>query len=196
MGRPGKFTTDIVLDAALDVLERDGMRALTMTRVCEQLNAPSGSLYHRFPSRDALLVALWLRCAERFQSGMEAVLLEHDDTRAAAHAAVRYFIARTRQHRAEALVLMAWRREDLLGSHWPPKVRKRAEALAADHHRVAKDFARRLWPHGQGDLARLNYALSGLPMAAVLDELRGSRPMHNAEDWVITALDAVLQDCW
>ena len=187
---------DAVLDAALEVLERDGMRALTMTRVCEQLNAPSGSLYHRFPSRDALLVALWLRCAERFQGGLEAVLLEHEDPRAAAHAAVRHFIDRTRTHRAEALVLMAWRREDLLGDTWPAAVRKRAEALAADHHRVAKDFAKRLWPNSKGDLARLNYALAGLPLAAVLDELRGGRPMHDAADWVITAMDAVLQDCW
>lgn len=196
MGRPSKFDTDRVLDAALCVLERDGMRALTMTRVAEELGAPSGSVYHRFASRTALLVALWLRSAERFQRSYREVVEAHHDAHEAARAAARYIIERARRHRAEALVLMAYRREDLLGGAWPTAVRKRAQALEADHRQMAQDLARRLWPDGGEDVPRMNFAVATLPVAAAMAELRGvAGPERDTMTWVETALTALLADC-
>lgn len=196
MGRPSKFDTDRVLDAALRVLERDGMRVLTMTRVAEELGAPSGSLYHRFASRDALLVELWLRSAERFQRGYREVVEAHADAREAARAAARYVVERAREHRAEALVLMAYRREDLIGGAWPAAVRKRAQALEADHREMAKDLAGRLWPDGGADVPRMNFAVVTLPVAAAVAELRGAVGSdRDTMEWVETALAALLAGC-
>src|ERR1700757_466420 len=104
MGRPAKFDVDAVLDAALRVLERGGIGALTAVAVCKELKAPSGSFYHRFASRDALLVELWLRCAERFQTALCAVLDGPGTVREVAHAAVRGFVLRAREQRGEALM--------------------------------------------------------------------------------------------
>lgn len=197
MGRPSKFDTDQVLDAALRVLERDGMRALTMTRVCTELGAPSGSLYHRFASRDMLLVELWLHCAERFQHGFREVLEGCPDARDAAHAGARYVIERARRHRAEALVLMTYRREDLIGGPWPTAVRARARELAADQRDMSARFAERLWPDREPDIERMNFALLGIPVAAATAELRDTAGRErDSLAWVATALDALLADCW
>lgn len=196
MGRPGKFSVDCVLNAALEVLEAEGMRSLTMTRVCARLGAPSGSLYHRFASREDLVVELWLRCAERFQDGYYLALDSDSDPRMAAHYAVRYFVERARSHRAEALVLMAYRREDLIQGPWPTAVGQRARALDKGQQAAADRFAARLWPEGKPDLPRMHYALLGLPMAAALDELRSGHQNPQAIDWILTALDAILADCW
>lgn len=197
MGRPAKFDLDSVLDAALRVLDREGMRALTATRVCAELGAPSGSLYHRFASRDALLIELWLRCAERFQAGYYAALESSADPRSAAHAAVRYFVERARAHGAEARVLMAYRREDLIAGKWPAAIRRRAQALEDAQRAAQLRFAKRLWPRGTPDLGRMSYALLGLPYAATIAELRGAaRSYGDSIAWVEAALDAVLADCF
>lgn len=198
MGRTARYDNDMVLDAALAVLQREGMRALTASRVCVELGAPSGSLYHRFASRDLLLAELWLRCAERFQAGYFAVLASPGDPRAAAHSAVRWFIERARRAPAETRVLMSYRREDLSDGEWPATVQVRARALAAAHRQARAEFAARLHWRGQtADHARLEYALLGLPYAAVHAESRaGAKVQKAAVDWACQALDAVLADCW
>lgn len=198
MGRTARYDNDMVLDAALAVLQRDGMRALSASRVCEELGAPSGSLYHRFASRDALLAELWLRCAERFQAGYFVALSTPGDPRDAAHAAVRWFIERARTEPGETRVLMSYRREDLSDGDWPATVQVRARALATVHKQARNDYAARLrWPGGKVDVARLEYALLGLPYAAVHAETRaGAKVQKAAVDWACTALDALLADCF
>jgi AcrR family transcriptional regulator len=198
MGRTARYDNDMVMDAALAVLQREGMRALSASRVCQELGAPSGSLYHRFASRDALLAELWLRCAERFQAGYFAALATPGDPRAAAHAAVRWFIERARAEPAETRVLMSYRREDLSDGDWPSTVQVRARALAVSHKQARNAFAARLrWPEGQVDVPRLEYALLGLPYAAVHAETRaGAKVQKAAVDWACVALDALLVDCF
>jgi AcrR family transcriptional regulator len=197
MGRPAKFDVDAVLDAALRVLERGGIGALTAVAVCKTLEAPSGSFYHRFASRDALLVELWLRCAERFQAALCAVLDGPGTAREVAHAAVRGFVLRAREQRGEALMLMAYRREDLIAGPRPPAVRRRARALESMQNAALQRFAGRLWPQGQAEPGRMVFALLDLPLAAAMAELRGSKAAaRDAEQWVAASLDALLGDCW
>ena len=57
MGRPPKFTVDDMLDAAADLLVDGGLPALTATGVARHLRAASGSVYHRFGTRDELAAA-------------------------------------------------------------------------------------------------------------------------------------------
>ena len=54
MPRPAIFTLDELLDAAAALLAADGPSAVTMSAVARAAGAPSGSMYHRFPTRAAL----------------------------------------------------------------------------------------------------------------------------------------------
>jgi AcrR family transcriptional regulator len=67
--RAPRFTDDDVLDAARDVVARQGRR-VTIADVADELGGPVGSIYHRFDSRDELLARLWLRSVARFQRGL------------------------------------------------------------------------------------------------------------------------------
>jgi AcrR family transcriptional regulator len=117
MPRPTLFSTDRMLDAALTVVAEDGVGALTMTSVAKRLGAPSGSMYHRFPSRAALAGALWLRTQDRFHSDFFAGL-EHPDPMTAARRAAANVVAFSHDHRLDALLMMRYRSDDLLRSGW------------------------------------------------------------------------------
>src|SRR6516162_3655310 len=84
MGRP-KFDDADFLDAALTIVADRGPLGVTVSSVAGSLGAPTGSFYHRFPSRDALLGVLWLRTVREFQVGVAAALDAGDGLRAALH---------------------------------------------------------------------------------------------------------------
>ncbi|MEU2251574.1 TetR/AcrR family transcriptional regulator [Nocardia xishanensis] len=73
MGRPPKHDADRLLDAAAELLAAGGPAAVTMSAVAKAVGAPSGSVYHRFPDRPALLAALWSRALRRFHEELLAV---------------------------------------------------------------------------------------------------------------------------
>ena len=110
MGRPPQHDTDRLLDAAVAVVATHGPRALTMAAVARTAKAPSGSVYHRFPDRPALLAAVWLRTVARFQQGFLRALT-HDSPRDAATSAAQHVVDWSRQHPDQAQVLLAGARE-------------------------------------------------------------------------------------
>ena len=69
MGRPRIHDSDQLLDAAADIAASEGPAALSMAGVAKATGAPSGSVYHLFPTRATLLGELWLRSIRAFQSG-------------------------------------------------------------------------------------------------------------------------------
>lgn len=74
MGRSPRHDADRLLDAAAELLAGGGPAAVTMSGVARTAGAPSGSVYHRFPDRPALLAALWTRALQRFHNELLAVL--------------------------------------------------------------------------------------------------------------------------
>src|SRR5689334_7011428 len=74
MPRPLLHDPDAVLDAVRDLLVEGGPRAAGIRAIAERSGAPSGSLYHRFGSRDELVARAWLRAVRRFQDGYVAAL--------------------------------------------------------------------------------------------------------------------------
>jgi AcrR family transcriptional regulator len=71
------------LDAALAIVAEQGPAATTIGAITARLRAPTGSFYHRFVFRNALLGALWLRTVLDFQVGITAVLDAGDGLQAA-----------------------------------------------------------------------------------------------------------------
>lgn len=67
MVKPVRFTTDQILDAATEAVH-EHWRATTVAHVTTLLDAPSGSIYHRFASRDALFAAAWIRSVRRYHA--------------------------------------------------------------------------------------------------------------------------------
>src|SRR5579863_10371600 len=84
MGHPAFDTTDY-LDAARALAAEHGPAGVTVAAITARLKAPTGSFYHRFASRDALLGELWLKTVLAFQQGIDAALDAGDGLKAALH---------------------------------------------------------------------------------------------------------------
>src|SRR5215831_7933247 len=67
MPRRPRFSDAQILDATATLVADGGLGAATIGAIGAVLDAPSGSIYHRFPTRDVLLGRLWLRKASFFQ---------------------------------------------------------------------------------------------------------------------------------
>src|SRR6187551_2428960 len=107
MPRPARYTVDVLLDAAAHLLASDGPAAVTMSAVARSTGAPSGSMYHRFPTRAALCGELWVRTEERFQEGLIEALTGDDDPQERCVAGALHIVAWCREHPVEAQVLLA-----------------------------------------------------------------------------------------
>lgn len=66
MPRPVKHSVDVMLDAVRALVLEGGPAAASARAVCLATGASSGSVYHRFPRRDDLVAAAWLRAQDRF----------------------------------------------------------------------------------------------------------------------------------
>src|SRR6266436_6396118 len=95
------FDRDDFLDAALAIVAERGPPAVTVASVIERVNAPTGSFYHRFASRDVLLGELWLRTVLDFQQGITAALDAGDGLRAALHTPAWVRRRRSEEHTSE-----------------------------------------------------------------------------------------------
>ena len=59
MVRTARFTAEHFIDAAVVLVAEGGPGAATMQAIARRVGAPTGSIYHRFESRSAILGAAW-----------------------------------------------------------------------------------------------------------------------------------------
>jgi AcrR family transcriptional regulator len=177
-GRPVKHDRDAMLDAALQVLVDRGARAVSASAVAGVLDAPSGSIYHRFGSRDGLLAALWLRSVERFQRGF-AQAVENGDPHQAALAGARHVFTWSRHERAEALLLARYRLVDLLDDPVETLPLEDRQRDRAQRRRVS-DALQALAEQLGCDLPRVTLAVVDLPLAAVRRPLTAGQPIEQS----------------
>lgn len=183
MGRPAKFTEDDILAAALALAAGSGPAAVTMTAIATRLQAPTGSLYHRFASRDLLLASLWIRSTLRFQRGFIDAL-DADDVQAAALHTPRW----CRQHLAEARILLLYRRQDLIAA-WPAELGAELDQLNSRLSDALGAFVAR---HPGLDLERLIFVTVDTPYGAVRRHLLADRPPPPQVDELIAATCSAL----
>ena len=112
------FDRDDFLDAALAIVAERGPPAVTVASIIERINAPTGSFYHRFASRDVLLGELWLRTVLAFQEGLMPLLDAGDGLCAAL-----YIPQWVRTHMNEGRVLLLYHRDDFVQGRWPAALR-------------------------------------------------------------------------
>ncbi|GHE68520.1 putative transcriptional regulator, TetR family protein [Streptomyces longispororuber] len=172
MARPPRYDSGRFLDAAVRLAAEAGPAAVTMAAVAKAVGAPSGSVYHRFASRPALLAEVWLRTVEDFQEGWFAALGDGGQgPRAAARAAAVHVVAWSRaQPRAAALLLYG--PADFGQGGWPEESEARARA---GHERVRTALAELcadLGEDGARAAERVALAVVDVPLTIVRRHLR------------------------
>jgi AcrR family transcriptional regulator len=193
MGRPARFDADLLLDEALALAAEGGPEAVTMAAVAERAGAPSGSVYHRFAGRPALLAALWLRTVAAFQVAYLAALDDASaDPREAAVGAARLVAAYSRAHPDAAAVLLHG--ATAFGSaDWPADALAQARAHARDVDEALRRLAGRLGLRGVEGRERVTLAVVDVPYAVVRRHLRaGGGVPPRAERQVAAAVAAIL----
>lgn len=167
MPRPARFDDEQIVAATARVAAARGPAGATVARIAAALRAPTGSIYHRFASRDVLLGEVWLRAAESFQGGF-AACLAGSDPHAAGLAAVRFVPQQVREQPQQARILLLHRREDFLDRGWPAPMKTRAKALSEQMDEGLRSFCQRLFGRADAKALRIaTYALAEAPLAAV-----------------------------
>jgi AcrR family transcriptional regulator len=167
MPRPPSFSEDQILDAGLALVAERGTGGLTITAIAEQIGAPSGSIYHRFGSRDLLVGHLWVRTVEAFQSGWLDALAPDGEPLARARRGASHVLTWSAHNPNGARLLMQHRSEDLLANDWPEALR---DANRRQRERVTEalhDLAQHFGATGRGHLRRLAFACVEVPTAEV-----------------------------
>ncbi len=191
MSRPSKFSNEQVLDHCLRLSNQEGIQALTVSAVARSMGAPSGSIYHRFASRDVLVASLWLRTVDRFQQGFLAAL-DNTDPMTAAVEAARHTLTWSRANMDDAQFLLVHRRQDLLASGWPEEIREES-TRQDDRGRQAMEQLCGAFGVVDADVERVHFAVVTIPMGAVRPALsRGIEPSEATEGLTLEAVRAVL----
>ncbi len=192
MARPSKFSPDQILDAVTDELIAVGPGSLSVSAVAGRIGAPSGSIYHRFGSRDVLVATLWLRTIERFQAAL-APTLDIDDPRAAVAAMASGIVDWARSHPLDAQVLLLHRACDLLHDGWPPELVERNRAQSFRAREMVEALCGRLGATTEAQRRRVSFAAIDIGYAAVRSHLSRGEPVPaEVDDIVADAVAGVL----
>jgi len=194
MPRPSKFTEHQILDAAARIIANSGVPAATMSAIAHALGAPSGSIYHRFQSRDELLGRLWLGKMAAFQRGFSAAL-QHDDPDDAAIAASLFVPQWVRSDRTGARIAIMHRREEFVGGGWLPDMEREARRLGKELDVVLDDITGRLFGEVSPTLKRsTRFAIIDIPYAGVRPHIsRGEAPPPEIDNLVRAAAIASIR---
>jgi len=145
----------------------DGPGAATIGAISARLKAPSGSIYHRFASRDVLLGRLWLSKAAFFQNRFTEALI-HPDAAAAGLEAALSLPRSVRADFAGARIMLLHRRDDFLAGDWPVDMAEEAARLRQQVDAAIKGMTRRLFARASTEVLRLTtFAILDVPFAAV-----------------------------
>ncbi|GAB3479955.1 TetR family transcriptional regulator [Nocardiopsis coralliicola] len=169
MPRPVKHSRDAILDAAADLILDAGAASASASAVAAAVGAPSGSVYHRFPRRDDLVAAAWLRAQDRFL-GPYLEALGGSGPQAGPDAACTV-LTWCAEHRRDAALLLRYGIRDLLRGD-----AAEAERRAGDNRGRLTDaiesYAAR-WGRPRADVV---LAVADLPYATVRRLLRAQAP--------------------
>lgn len=183
MARPRVHSDDEILDGARDLVLDGGARATSIRAIAERSRAPSGTLYHRFGSRDAVIAETWLRAVTRFQAGFLEGLNLTEPMRAGVAAAVwTYDFARAEPR--DARLLLGHGQQDLLDRCSSPELRAQLETVNRPVVDAVMGLAGQLCENTDArSHERVTFAVVDLPYAVVRRHLlAGHLPKSVRED--------------
>jgi AcrR family transcriptional regulator len=188
------FSEAQILDATATIVAAGGPGAATIGAIGAMLKAPSGSIYHRFASRDVLLGRLWLNKAAFFQDRFAAALTHPDPVKAGLDAA----LSLPRSVRADfagARIMLLYRRDDFLAGDWPVDMAAEAVRLRRQVEDAMTDIATRLFGCATAETLRLaNFAILDVPFAAVRRHVASNEmPPDNVDELIAAAYPALIR---
>lgn len=175
MAPPRKHDTDRILDTTRELVLRDGPRAASVAAIARASNAPVGTLYHRFGSRDGVLAAAWLRALERFQQRALAAAQQPEPLEAAVAMASAQIVF-AREQPEDARLLLTLRRDDLLDADPSDRFRAQLDAINSPLREALTQLTKALL--GKADaraLSLVTLAVVDLPNAAIRRRLGAGR---------------------
>ncbi|SDF43552.1 transcriptional regulator, TetR family [Lentzea fradiae] len=178
--------TSAMLDAAVRLLAATGSAdGITVAGVIREAGVSSGSVYHRFPTRAALLAAVWNRAAESFHAELYD-LFSGEPVAAAATLGSRT-VSWCRAQPENARVLLAG-----LGSFepasWPEESRTRREAEQARWDEHVRGLVTGLKRVTGRSTAEILLVAVDLPYAAVRRYLSAGREIPASLDGIVEHL--------
>jgi AcrR family transcriptional regulator len=188
MSRRAKFSEAQILDVAGSLVAANGPAAATIGAISAALHAPSGSIYHRFASRDVLLGRLWLSKAAFFQNEFVDAA-SHKDPRTAGLDAALSLPRAVRADLAAARIMMLHRREDFVSGEWPADMALEAARLATQVEDALKAIAKRLFGSAAAKPLRLaTFIVLDVPYAAVRRHVAANEPPPTFVDAYIASI--------
>jgi AcrR family transcriptional regulator len=193
MARKPRFSESQILDAAAIIVAEKGPKATTIGAIAALLDAPSGSIYHRFSTRDLLLGRLWLNTAARFQNAF-ADALAGSNAYAAGLAAALFLPEWVRSDLPGAQIMLVHRREDFLSDGWPLELKEEAVRLGQQLEHWMNVIAQRLFAGATPQQRRLaSFAIIDIPYAAVRRYVvAGTAPPSYVDGLIATAYAALI----
>ena len=190
MGRP-LYDHAGFLEAARTLAYEGGPAAVTVDSVARHLNAPKGSFYHRFASRDALLGQLWLDLALEFQEGFFAAIEAGDGLAAALH-----MPRWARAHLQEARLLSLYSRHDFVQGDWPDELKRGVREQTERLEQCLVQFSRDTFGRaGAPQIRRSTFVLLEVPVAAVKGHLqKREAPPPLVDELIERTYRAIVQD--
>lgn len=184
-----KFTPDGILDATAEEVFLRGAD-VRIADIARRLDAPTGSIYHRFGSREELLVRLWFRSVRRFHVEYTAVRDQEDPEHALLDMA-RCVVTFTRDHPREAVAMALFRQSRLVPTA-PNSCREEVEQIHEGIHRRLAELTEQRYPHPtERHRSLVRIAAAEGPYALVWPYLRDSVPAWMPEV-VVASSGAVL----
>ncbi len=98
-----------ILSAALACFLEKGVEGTTMAAIRERSGASTGSIYHQFPSKEAIAAALYLEVLRRYQEGALESLRKHTTARGGVEALARHHLEWALAHPDETRFLVTAR---------------------------------------------------------------------------------------
>ncbi|MCV7075252.1 TetR/AcrR family transcriptional regulator [Mycobacterium szulgai] len=86
--RQGSDRRAAIIDAALNRFLAQGLSATSLRQIQRDAHVSNGSLFHHFPSKEALAGAVYVDCVTRYQQAFLAELGRHEDAQQAVRAIV------------------------------------------------------------------------------------------------------------
>jgi AcrR family transcriptional regulator len=167
MARPAVHSESAILDAARSLVLAEGARSTTVAAIAAASGAPKGSIYHRFASVDDLLAEMWIRAVRRSQGAFLEALEQADPVAAAVAGALAIHDFADR-YPADARLLAALRREDLVATVDAPRLRRELDDLNRPLEVALADLARRLYGRAsRANVERTVLAVVDLPQGAI-----------------------------
>lgn len=189
MGRKAHFQHEDFLGAAIKIIAKDGPGALTIVSLAKRINAPVGSIYHRYASRDALLAEVWLTIIESFQNDF-LKLLSNDGLQATLSC-----LEWVRRHPSEARIMLLYRMHDLTAGKWPQDLQKRARRLDKELHNAVNVFIKKEFGEVTPENTdRAIFAIYDAPIGIIRRYLRNNKiPPASTANLIRETYEAVIQ---